>query len=1296
MVNPGWILFQAGLLLLLVQAAMSSPSDATGLPVSRYLPSSQSMSDFCLSTTHGLDRQLFVGNQDGLLEFDGQRWRLLHTPARTQVRSVLALPGGRVAWGGVNEFGLFHVDEQGNWAADTLSALLPAAAPHFREVRSILDLSHGLYFHSKELLARWADGRLSVLEGPGETGAAVAVGDELYLQTEDQGLLRLAPGRLPRQGQGFGLDAFDPVLGPERFRNGNRLIFLLPLGGGRLLAGTRFKGLFVLEGGRVRELPELSGRVRDLDLFHGLRLRDGRMALATLQGGVLLLDHDLGLDAVLDEHSGLPGPLAFHLSQDEEGNLWVAGNEGLTQFGMELPYRIYARDSGLQGQVNSLAWHDGTLFAGTTRGIFRLAPDSDRLEPVLPRGGICWKLLSTRHGLLAIVGAHLIQVDKPGKPVVLTGQPTHLEVDAADPGLVWVGVAGELRELRWEGGGWVAGSTLPVLHGEVTSLGQRGPDELWVGTRDMGLWRMRRQGESWRAGQVKGWGPGEAKVWMLGDQPLVVHGGRAWDVDEGGALRPSARFTAPDGWSMEDGVQISPLPDGKWCVAFDQGMALGSWKDDRPVWDLGRFALAGSRAGRALADPTSRQIWVVAGDRLVRFLPDAGLASGHGHATLRVRGLELGGRERAGSAGLPEGEREFRGGGPLRLEVACSHLCPDGAVLYSFRVGDREEDWTPWTSSGSWRLEWLQPGRHVLWARVRSGRHHEQEVRLATLVVPTPLLEQTWLRLGAVLALLGLVLALSRRRARRLKAVNDVLQAEVQERRRAEAALRVSETRYRGLFEASKDAIFLMDGERYLEANPAALQMFGLERERLAGTPPGSLSPATQPDGRDSHEKAGELLARALAGEAFSFEWEHVRGDGTHFLVEVSLSPLRLEGEDRVLAILRDVSERHLLEGQLRQSQKMEAVGRLAGGVAHDFNNILVVILGQCDLLLMSLDAHDPVRDEVQQVRDAAQRAAQLTRQLLVFSRRSTLHPQRVSLNNVLGDLEKMLRRVIGEDIRIRMDLAPDLARVSVDPGQMDQVILNLVVNARDAMKKGGDLVVRTRNVQPGALLSRETGLAEGVPQVLLSISDTGHGMAPEVQAHIFEPFFTTKEAGQGTGLGLATVYGIVTQSGGRIRVQSEVGRGTTFHVYLPAVAGESAGAAGEPLDIPGSGGGELLLVVEDEAAVREVLLRTLLHSGYQVETAIHGRDALEKLSGGLEPRLILSDVVMPELGGFELAREVRARGIQVPMVLMTGYSDRDLGEVDVDGLDLSFLHKPFGPSVLLREVRHRLDGSGD
>jgi len=292
----------------------------------------------------------------------------------------------------------------------------------------------------------------------------------------------------------------------------------------------------------------------------------------------------------------------------------------------------------------------------------------------------------------------------------------------------------------------------------------------------------------------------------------------------------------------------------------------------------------------------------------------------------------------------------------------------------------------------------------------------------------------------------------------------------------------------------------------------------------------------------------------------------------------------------------------------------------------------------------------------------------------------------------VLGDLEKMLRRVIGEDIRIRLDLAPDLARVNVDPGQMDQVILNLVVNARDAMKTGGDLLIRTRNVLPGVLLARETGLPEGVPQVLLSISDTGHGMPPEVQAHIFEPFFTTKEAGQGTGLGLATVYGIVTQSGGHIRVQSEVGSGTTFHIYLPAVAGDGGGS-GEPVEAPGSGGGELLLVVEDEAAVRDVLLRTLQHNGYQVETAVHGRDALEKLAAGLAPGLILSDVVMPELGGFELARGVRERGLTVPMILMTGYTDRDLGAVDLAGLDLSFLHKPFGPTVLLREVRRRLDG---
>ncbi|MFA7330052.1 MAG: ATP-binding protein [Candidatus Delongbacteria bacterium] len=1267
-------------------------------PVVQHHPAGQDFSDICLSTTHDVNQNLFVGNDDGVLEFDGQTWRRLQTPGRTQIRSVLALPDGRLAYGGTNEFGWLE-RSAGDWQPRHLSDSLRDRAPHFRDVRSIHHLSHGLYFQSKELLARWQGGQLQTFTPPQELGGAAALGDTLFVQLADRGLCRLNPARVPEGALQIPETALEPVLGPELFAQGNRMVCLLPLDGGRLLLGTRFRGLYLLERGRVTALPELSARIQALDLFHGLRLRDGRLALATLQGGVFLLDPQLRVQQVLDERTGLSSPMAVHLSQDAGGNLWVASTDGVAEVALELPFSQYMGANGLPGQPQCLTLHEGWVHVGTTQGLFRMREGRDAASERFVRvgrvSGICWHLLSTRHGLLATLGGQLAWVREAGDRVLLGGQPSLLFQDPEQADRVWVGVEGRLRPLLWEAGAWRVGEPIPGVMGDITSMERRVPGEYWLGSSDTGLWRIRLRQGRWdvlNLGVAQGLEPGAVQVRSFRDQLLVVSGTRVLEPDSAGRLGEPGGFAPPAGWNLGANCRISRGLDGSSWVLFQQGLAVAPAGKGLPVWDTSTYGSAGRRPRNVLV--TRDGIWVQTEQRLLHYHPDQLKAAGHELPPLQLRSLELGGVQWAGTAGGLRPGGGVRGVAPLVLGVACAHLGLDGPAQYSFLVEGLDEEWTPWTLSGTRRLDYLPPGRYTLRVRVQAGSHPVQETELGGIHVPAPWYKWLWLQTLALGALLGLSWLLARRRAQRLKGMNAALQAEVQERRRAEGALRVSESRYRGLFENALDAIFVMDSQRFLEGNPAAARLFGLAPEEMAGLGPEMLSPPQQPDGRDSREKAQELIQRALAGEALSFEWIHLRSSGQPFLVEVTLSLLHGGSEPLLLAILRDVSERHQLESQLRQSQKMEAVGRLAGGVAHDFNNILVVILGQCDLLLMSLDSHDPVRDELQQVRDAAQRAAQLTRQLLIFSRRSTLHPQRVSLNGILADLEKMLRRVIGEDIRIRLDLAPDLQRVNLDTGQMDQVILNLVVNARDAMPGGGELVIRTRNVVPGALLARETGLPEGAPHVLLSISDTGHGMSSEVQAHIFEPFFTTKEAGQGTGLGLATVYGIVTQSGGLIRVQSELGQGTSFHIYLPAVLGESlAGRDGEPRELSGPGGTERLLLVEDEAAVREVLLRTLRNSGYEVSTAANGREALALLEQGLDPQLILSDVVMPELGGFELVRQVRDQGLLQPVILMTGYTDRGLDLELMDGQNVSLLSKPFGPGVLLREVRSRLDG---
>jgi signal transduction histidine kinase/ActR/RegA family two-component response regulator len=389
--------------------------------------------------------------------------------------------------------------------------------------------------------------------------------------------------------------------------------------------------------------------------------------------------------------------------------------------------------------------------------------------------------------------------------------------------------------------------------------------------------------------------------------------------------------------------------------------------------------------------------------------------------------------------------------------------------------------------------------------------------------------------------------------------------------------------------------------------------------------------------------------------------------------------------------VLKRTEELRRSEDQLRQSQKMEAVGRLAGGVAHDFNNMLTVINGYCGLSLKNVDADSDLRRNFEEIEKAAERAASLTGQLLAFSRKQVLKPRIINLNNVISGMEKMLRRLIGEDVEFSTSFEAALGNVKADPGQIEQVILNMAVNARDAMPRGGKLTIGTANVvfdQKTRLRNRylETG-----PYVMLAISDTGVGMTEEVQAHLFEPFFTTKGIGRGTGLGLATCYGIIRQSEGDIRVYSEPNCGTTFKIYLPrADAAASASAARPGDDVPK--GNESVLVVEDEAAVRRLTTSVLRDCGYRVKEACDGTEALELMKTGQSFDLVVTDVIMPRMSGRELYDRLKVTNPAVKVLFMSGYTDDALALHGVLESEFAFIEKPFSPSRLGRKVRETID----
>jgi signal transduction histidine kinase len=391
----------------------------------------------------------------------------------------------------------------------------------------------------------------------------------------------------------------------------------------------------------------------------------------------------------------------------------------------------------------------------------------------------------------------------------------------------------------------------------------------------------------------------------------------------------------------------------------------------------------------------------------------------------------------------------------------------------------------------------------------------------------------------------------------------------------------------------------------------------------------------------------------------------------------------------RFVGVTLDVTERKRLEEEFRQSQKLESVGRLAGGVAHDFNNLLTVIIGYAEMILQDMPRQHPLRDPINEISRSAGRASELTRQLLTFSRRHVSEVKTIVLNDLLQDLQKMLGRLIGEDIHLTLSLHPEAGLLRADPGQIEQVVMNLAVNAKDAMPGGGKLNIATsRFVADEQFVRAHPSLRPGV-YVKLSVTDSGVGMSEEIQAHIFEPFFTTKEQGKGTGLGLSTVYGIVTQFGGTIWVYSEPGKGSTFTMLFPAVESEVASATRDEAEVPPSGS-ETILIAEDDPVVRKYIREVLERHGYTIMESANGRAALEVARQHRGPiHLLLADAVMPMMGGAELSEQFRSIHPEVPVLCMSGYSDRAFPQPDVPG---GYLEKPFTPAALLTKVRKVLD----
>ena len=520
----------------------------------------------------------------------------------------------------------------------------------------------------------------------------------------------------------------------------------------------------------------------------------------------------------------------------------------------------------------------------------------------------------------------------------------------------------------------------------------------------------------------------------------------------------------------------------------------------------------------------------------------------------------------------------------------------------------------------------------------------------------------------------------------------SIAQAEQQAREVAEARDQAIESanKYRLLFDLNPEPMWVYDGEtlRFLAVNEAAIRHYGYTRDEfLAMTIKGIRS-------ESEYLQLDESLKKNLGTTMIRTNVRHLKKDGTAIEVELSADSIELGGRQARLVMARDVTGRKRLEDQFRQAQKMEAVGQLAGGVAHDFNNLLTVIGAHSDFLLDAIEPNDPKREDVEEIQKAGARASGLTRQLLAFSRKQILRPAVLDLNNTVESAEKMLRRLIGDHIEVSTILSPDLPHILADSGQLEQVLVNLAVNARDAMPDGGRLEIDTSSIEVSEQSIDSNSVTPPGKYVLLCVSDTGTGMDAATLKRVFEPFFTTKDPGKGTGLGLATVYGIIKQSGGYIWVDSELGSGTTFRIYLPQLAKELLPQEITNAAVAISKGMETILLIEDEDSLRRVVSRMLSAQGYVVLEARDGDDALSIAAGyGAPIHLVLSDLIMPRTHGGEVCRRLQLERPDIKTICMSGYTDDEVIRRGIVAGDMPFIQKPFSQIDLARLVRETLDG---
>lgn len=1021
-----------------------------------------------------------------------------------------------------------------------------------------------------------------------------------------------------------------------------------------LFVGTE-DGLYRLHQGKIESFTVKDGLTAPSvsSIFED---REGSLWIGTVLGGLDRFRD--GKFTTYTTREGLADDATTAILQTKTGDVWIGTlGGGLSKFSKGR-FETFGRKNGLTSEkVMTLAeGRDGGLWVGTTSGLNYLKNGkitSFTRNRRLPHALVTAVLEDRQGGVWIGTETALYKLEKGAltKFTAVQGLSSNYVICLFedDRGNMWIGTDQGLSLYR-DGQFRDFAGREALAHDFITQIVQA-PKTLWITTQNSGI-------KSLRDGKLtsinRGNGLPHDTTWNL----LFDNGGDAWISSNRGIFRVShgelqdlvagkIREVHPITYGLADGMKSSEC----------NGAQPAGWRTaDAKLWF-----------------PTTKGVVVIDPENIVtNLLPPPVYVE-----EVLVKGHPV---EADEAASLSSGNRNME----IRY-TGLSLLVPE-KVTFRYMLEGLDKTWVDAGVRRTAYYAYLPAGKYTfrVTAANNDGVWNPTDANYAFTVRPA-FYEASWFYLLGAFAVALLLREIYRRNVQRLKRRTQEL-ALLSD---ALAGKLAAEGRYRDLFEGAVYAIYRARGRRYLEVNRAMVTMLGYaSKEEVLALKPES---EVYTDVKDLDHITSELDA---AGKVEGFEATWKRQDGR--LIQVRLSGLRIAGSqggaDTYEVIAQDVTERKQLEEQLRQSQKMEAMGRLAGGIAHDFNNLLTVILGYTRIVL-SRDRNGDLT-ELHQVQAAADHAAALTGQLLAFSRQQVLQPRVLDLNEIVQSVESMLGRVIGEDIEVSTDLEPALSQIKTDRNQIAQVMMNLAVNSRDAMPKGGRLRFVTRNVAEGSPHQDQTHAPPG-PHVLLEVSDTGQGMDEETLSHIFEPFFTTKEVGEGTGLGLSTVYGIVQQSGGHIQVQSQPGVGTTFRIYLPRVweaeiLEESQVASSHKVQ-----GNETILLVEDHAALRRLTATILEGSGYKVLQAGSANEAERICCEYHSPiDMILTDVIMPGGNGPALARRLQQQRPGVRLMYVSGYVENPALRKEVLGHNLPFLQKPFEPAELLTKVRQVLDSS--